>query len=252
MPAPITYSASDIITDALQKLGVYSSVESVTDADMARCLKILNDMLDGWQNEFMFLFSLTAVPVTLQNGAISYTIGPPGAPANIQTGRPTAIQTGPGAASVVDGATTYPVNVISGLEWSAISASPIQGIPDTLYYDAQYPVGVLNVSPTPNKNGLVLTFYKQVPFYSFADYSTKYAFSQGSADALKTNLAVSAKPYFASAQIDPLIPAQATKGKEFLRTTGVTSRAMLKRAPNPIGKPGGVGSVTSGGQVGVG
>ena len=84
-----------------------------------------------------------------------------------------------------------------------------------------------------------MTFYGLFPFTLFATTATTAAFSQGTADALKTNLAVNLKPYFASAQIDPVIVEKAELSKEFLRTTGVLSRAMLKRSPSQIGKPAG-------------
>lgn len=238
MTTPLVFKASDIITDALQKLGVYAPGEAVSDADMTRGLTCLNDMLDQWQNEYVFVYSLATLTMNLVNGSASYTIGPPGSYATIVSGRPNKIQAGPGAASVVSGGTTYPVNVVSRLQWSAIqSVDPGPGVPDTLFYDPQYPVGVLNVAPTPNANGMVMTFYSLVPFTLFALQSASAAFFQGTVDALKGNLAIVMKPYFTAAQIDPVVVAMAQSSKEYLRTQGVTSRAMLKRSPSPIGKP---------------
>lgn len=241
MTTPATFKASDIITDVLQKLGVYSEAESVSSADMQRGLVVLNDMLDQWQNEAVFVYSLTTLTLALSNGVPSYTIGPPGSVATLTSGRPSRIQSGPGSASIADGANTYPVNGVTAIEWSGIqSINPGGGVPDTLFYDAQYPVGVLNVSPTPNKNGLVMTFYALVPFYLYANSGTQTAsFSQGTVDTLKDNLAVNLKPYFATAQLDPIIAARSEVSKEFLRTTGSTSRARIKRAPSLIGKPSG-------------
>lgn len=237
MTAPQTYSATDIITDVLQKLGIYAPGESVAASDMVRGFTTLNDMLDQWQNEYLFVFSLTTTTLTLQNQAGAYTIGPTGSATNIPTGRPNKIQMGAGAASVTIGSVTTPVNVVSQLEWSAIqSVDPGVGVPDTLFYDPQYPAGVLNVAPTPNA-AMALSFYQLVPFTSFPNLNTAYAFSQGTADALKCNLAVCAKPYFNNAQIDPAVVVRSETSKEFLRTTGVTSRAMLKRSPSPVGKP---------------
>lgn len=237
MTAPLTFTANLIITDALQKLGIYAPAEQVSDADMARGLVVLNDMLDQWQNESVFIYSLTTTALNLQATAASYTIGPPGTMANIATGRPNKIQQGPGAASVLAAGTTYNVNVISALEWSCIqSIAPASGIPDTLFYDPQYPVGVLNVSPTPNA-AMVLTFYQLIAFTSFATSATSAAFAQGTVDALKNNLAVNLKPYFSSAQLDPVIVARSETSKEFLRTQSVVSRAMLKRAVSPVAKP---------------
>lgn len=237
MTAPQTFSATDIGTDALQKLGIYAPGEAIAASDIQRTFTVLNDMLDQWQNEYVFVFSLTGTTLTLQVTAASYTIGPIGSVTNIATGRPNKIQMGPGAASVTVGSTTYPVTVVSQLEWASIQTiDPGSGIPDTLFYDPQYPAGVLNVSPTPDRAG-ALTFYQLAAFTSFPNLNTAFAFSQGTADALKCNLAVAAKPYFTGAQIDQAVAVKAEMSKEFLRTTGVTSRAMLKRSPSPVGKP---------------
>lgn len=237
MAAPLIFKAADIITDALQKIGVYAPGDNITDADMSRGLIVLNDMIDQWQNEPVFIYALTTLTLTLATGAQSYTIGPPGTVANITSGRPTKIQSGPGMASVTFGSNTYQVNVVSEIEWYGVEAkNPPPGIPDTLFYDPQYPVGVLNVAPIPNAI-MALTFYQLSPFSSFASYATQASFSQGTVKALKSNLALFAKPYFTGAQLDPAVAMEAETSKEFLRTSGTTSRARLKRAPSQIGKP---------------
>ena len=238
MTTPIVYKASDIITDTLQDMGVYAPGENISDADMSRGLTVLNDMLDQWQNEGLFIFSLTPQTLNLANQVPTYSIGPVNSPSTIANGRPSRIQSGPGAASVTFNATTYPVNVVSRMEFDAIQGvDPGGGVPDTLYYDPQSPVGILNTAPTPNANGMVMTFYSLTPFYSFSAYTTSAAFSQGTTDALKSNLSINLKPYFATAQLDPIIGARAVVGKEFLRTSNIITRAKLKSVPSPVGKP---------------
>ncbi len=240
MTTPATYSANQIIADALEKLGVYAPGETPAIADLNRGLTALNDMLDQWQNESLFISSLTTLTLNLSNGAGTYSIGPSGASANITTGRPPRIQAGPGAGSIAYSGSATPLNVVSQLEWSAIqSRSPINGLPDTMFYDPQYPVGILNFSPTPNAAGMVATFYGFAPFTRFAALSTSAQFSQGTADALKNNLAIYIKPYFGdvSVTIDPIVAARAETTKEFLRMSGVTSRAMVKRSPARVARP---------------
>lgn len=231
MASPLTFKASDIITDTLHEMGVYSPSESISNADMAQGLITLNDMLDQWQNEGVFIFSLTTNTINLGNQVQTYSIGP-------GASRPDRIQSGPGAASVSNSGTITPVKVVSRLEWRAIQGvDPGPGIPDTLYYDPQYPVGIFNVAPIPNIGGLVLSWYALQPFYSFAAFTTQASFSQGTVDAMKSNLAIRLKPYFATAQLDVLIGERAVIGKEFLRTSGITTRAKLKSVPSPVGKP---------------
>lgn len=235
---PLAYTATSVITDALEKLGVYAPGEQIPTADLNRGLSTLNEMIDQWQNEKITLYSLVTQTINLSNGKPVYSIGPKGAVADITTGRPDKIQMGPGAGQVVYSGTTYPLDIVSQLEWSAIqSRNSGGGVPDTLFYDPQYPVGILNFAPSPNQAGMVATFYTQKPFIYFTNLNTSGQFSQGTIDTLQTNLAVSLKPYFSEGQVSQELAGMAQMTKEFLRTTGTKSRAFLKRSPNPVAKP---------------
>ena len=220
------FSALDIITDSLVKLGVYAPGEPISAADSATSLAVLNDMIDAWSNEYVFFYSLTTVTATLTSSKVSYTIGPTGA--DITAPRPARIAYGPNEASNTISAVKTLMNVVSAVEWQAgPSLSVATGTPDTLYYDPQYPLGVLKVSPIPNAGG-TFSFNSWVPLQSFPDLSTTYTLSFGGEEALRSNLAVALKSYFADTQLDQITAIRAVETKKALAYSNVNSRAMLR------------------------
>jgi hypothetical protein len=223
----VSTSAQDLIQDALEMLGIYSPGDSISAADSARTLFILNSMLDEWAGETIFVYQTVALTGPIASGTAQYTIAEAGA--TVTAPRPNRIAYGNGAASVTVGSTTTPVNVVSAIEYQSLSAySPAPGTPDTLYYQPSYPQGLLNLLPTPNAAG-TLTFAAWQPVISFPELSTEVTFAVGGLDAVRDNLAVAAKTYFRDAQIDPLILQRAAEAKDFLRYQGINSRATMGR-----------------------
>jgi len=222
--------AQDLIVNAFVLIGVYSPVQTLTSTDANYGLSQLNTIIDEWQEENLFCQQLIARTLTISNGKSSYTIGPNGSPSLVAP-RPNAIEMGPSEASVTISATTSPVNVVPAIEWEMIqSINPGVGTPDTLYYDPQYPLGVLNLAPTPNAAGTV-SFNAMQVLNSFADLaSTSYLLAQGVQNALQSNLALSLMPSYAGTrQPSPRLMADAAEGKDFLRYGNIVSRAMLNR-----------------------
>jgi hypothetical protein len=214
-------SALDIITDALNRLGVYSPGEPLTSADSSLALTLLYDMVDEWVNDNIYLYELVPTVIPLVIGKSAYTL----------TSRPPRLRMGPGQAALTIGATVTDLNVVSQIEWIAIvNGYPTQGTPETLFYDPQYPFGVVNVNPTPSAIGTV-TINGWQPLPLFTVLSTQYAMAEGVEEALKTNLAVRAKPYFVKAEtpLDPAIVALAGDSKTTLRQYSMISRAMQRR-----------------------
>lgn len=208
----MTYTARDIIQDALEMLGVYAAGEIMSDADAQRGLSCLNAMVDSWSNESLTCYANLEQSGTLVPGQQYYTIGPGAADFNMQ--RPIAITVGPGAARITDtNGNQYDMEVIQQDRWNLIGAPyTTSDIPDTLFYNPQYPIGILGVFPVPII-GYTMTWDSRLQISDFASLLTPMSLPPGYYMALTTNLAVFAKPYFASAQIDPLVIAQAMNSK---------------------------------------
>jgi hypothetical protein len=213
-------TALNLITDALTKLGIYAQGEPISAPDETQSLITLNDMIDEWANDNLYVYQVTPVEVDLTSGIDSYSLA----------SRYPRLETGPGRATCTISSVESEVNIVSAIEWNVIySLYTGEGTPDTLFYDPQYPVGIVNVRPIPNKTGTLNFNAWFDPLVAFADGAEEVTLAEGADEALKTNLAVALKPYFTTAQLDPSIIAAAAASKTALRQYSMTSRAMIQR-----------------------
>jgi len=194
-------TARDIIQDSLERLGVYAPGETMGDADAERGLTVLNDMLDSWSNESLTTFEILEQTGALQVGVSSYTIGAGGV---FNTTRPIRILDGPGAAYIVDSSQNrYPLNVVPKAYWNQIGLLTVtSNIPDTLYYDNAYPLGIINIFPVPLISYSIY-FDSYLQLVDFANLSTAVSLPPGYIKAMKDVLAVELWPYFKPDGSDP-------------------------------------------------
>lgn len=221
----MTVTALEIVTSALQRVGVYAPGEPLTDADAERGLIVLNDMVDVWAAAYVYIWQLVPLVVNLTVTVASYTLA----------GRPPRILYGPGAASVNIGAVQL-ADVVSALEFTTLfAATTALGVPAKVFYDPQVPNGVVNVSPPPSGSGtLTLSQYQRLP--TFATLTTGYVLSPGSDTALRSNLCISLKAYWTAAKIDETIVETAQGSKKALGLQNLNSRAVpgrIKSAAQP-------------------
>lgn len=202
-------TAQDIVQDSLELLQVYAAGEVVSDADAQRTLSILNDMLDAWSNDSLACYATLEQSVVLTIGKQTYTIGPGG---DINLTRPLQILDGPGTAYVQDAnGNNYPVTVVPQDQWNLLGnrSNLIQSnFPDTLFYDPQFPLGIINIFPSPT-SAYKMFWDSYLQLTTFPSLTTAVSFPPGYKRAIVTNLALTAKPYFKTAQLDPLILAEA-------------------------------------------
>lgn len=137
----------DIITRALRSIQFLGDTEVPSASQANDGLVYFNALLDSWSAGY----GLTAYEVLEQSfqlviGTNSYTIGSGGV---INVARPNSIV----AAYVQDsGKNNFRMKIYTRAQWNAIGNRGNQitsQIPDTLFYDPQYPLGVINIFPTP-------------------------------------------------------------------------------------------------------
>ena len=210
-------TALQIITDALQRLGVYNPTETINSADVATGLSVLNDMLDSWSNESLTTFATTESSGTLVAGQQSYPVGPG---ASFNSLRPLRIPEGPGSARIRDSnQNDFDVTVVTQDIWNTIGAKTnTSQIPDTLFYDPQFPLGIINIYPIPSIN-YTLFWDSYAQFSGFATQQTAVSLPPGYVMALKTNLAVELHPYYLETDINPLIMRSASTSKANVKRT---------------------------------
>lgn len=190
-------TALEIITDALQRIGVYDITGTVSDADAQKGLQLLNDMLDGWSNENLMLYANKEYSFTLTVGTSRYSIGSGG---TINDTRPLNLRMGAGAAFALDSnSNKYGIEVVEQDVWNQIGnsgATVTSNYPDTLFYDPQYPLGYINIFPTPNLAGVVVYFDALLQLTRFSSLSGTLSLPPGYKDALQTNLSIYMAPFY--------------------------------------------------------
>lgn len=137
---------SQLFTRSAKALGYLGRTEVLSAGDANDIQGIFNSMLDSWSNENLLSIVVLERSFTLQVGVASYTIGSGGV---INTTRPLDIS----MAYVQDtGTNNFPMRIQTRDKWNEIGnrgPTITSQIPTDLFYDPQYPLGVINIFPTP-------------------------------------------------------------------------------------------------------
>lgn len=207
-------TARALITEALQMLQVYDPDETLADVDLNTGMSVANDMLDSWSTESLSCFAILEQNFPLVVGKGAYTIGLSGG-ADVALTRPIRLIDGPGAAYLLDSnQNRYGVNVVPRDEWNLIgTTTATSNLPDTLFYDPQMPLGIINIWPIPSI-GYTLYFDSYQQLTEFPDAATSLQFPPGYNFVLKGELAQWLAPYFRSAKpLNPVIIERVRVGK---------------------------------------
>jgi hypothetical protein len=213
-------TGNDFVATALKRLGVLAAGETANANDAQDVLSRLNDLVDSWSLDRLWLFTTVRTTKTLTSGTASYTIGAGGA---INIARPTWIDR---AGLIIDTSASTPTEVrielLTNQRWQGIQQKTLQsGLSTAVFYDHAWSAGLGNVYPWPipsvSTTQLVL-YTPGVAVSAFADLTTDYTFAPGYRRALWSNLAVEIAPEFGKA-VDGATAAIASE-----------SRAAVKRA----------------------
>lgn len=216
-------TALEIIQDAFERMNVYSPGDTLSAADAAKGLLVLNRMMEGWSNEALTCFAISQQSFTLVAGTSRYSIGSGG---TIAQTRPLRILDGPGRAFILDAnGNKYGIEVIPQDQWNEIgnsSSSVTSDYPDTLFYDPQYPLGYLNFFPTPLLS-VVAYWESYLQFSSFSSLSGTVSLPPGYEDAMSTNLTLYLWPYYKpdNSVPSPLLTEIASSAKAKIKRTNL-------------------------------
>lgn len=214
-------SARELIQDSLEILRLYAPGEDASAPDMARGLSVLNDMNDSWSNESLACFVWLTQTFTLIGNKNKYTVGPDPT-ADIVGPRPLRISSAVGAAYLLDhNGNRYLMDVVDQLKWNwRTTAVANSNLPDTLFYDAQMPLGVINIWPTPN-TGFTCSFLSYSQLSGWPTLDTEVELPPGYKRSYTTNLAIELKAYFKDAQLDETVVLRARESKAAIKRTNM-------------------------------
>lgn len=196
-------TAGQLVLNAYQMIGYYATNEQMNGPDGQLGLQQLVNMLDSWSNESLMCFAILEQSVTLTVGKSRYTIGL-GIGADINLQRPIRLIEGPGSAYLQDfNLNNYEVDVVTREQWNQIAnrgGTITSNIPDTLFYDPQMPMGVINIWPTPTL-GYTLFFDSYQQFGDPLNLSQVLTLPPGYALAIESNLALLLGPFVKNANV---------------------------------------------------
>lgn len=134
----------NVLTRSMKALKTIGASETPSAADATDSMEVFNAMLDSWNGEGLTSYQTLEQSHTLVVGTSQYTIGSGG---TINTTRPIDIV----QAYIQDSSNLrYLMRIIPRDKWNQIGQLTITSqIPNTLFYDPQFPLGVINVFPQP-------------------------------------------------------------------------------------------------------
>jgi hypothetical protein len=139
-------TTNDIITRSMKALQALGGTETPSAAEANDALVAFNMMLDSWSTEDLCAYEVEENSFTLTPGTQSYTIGIGGV---INVGRPLDIT----QAYLRDtNNNNYLMRIVERDRWNMIGnrgSTITSQIPSTMFYDKQYPLGIINIWPTP-------------------------------------------------------------------------------------------------------
>lgn len=128
----------DIITEALEQLGVLAEGESPNANQLTSCARTLNMLIKYWQADGFNIFALANQTIDLTAGTVSYTLSP----------RPMMIMN---AVRVDSDGIETPLDLLNRNDYIELTDKDSTGAPVSIYYDPQ--VGTNNkmyIWPVPN------------------------------------------------------------------------------------------------------
>ena len=167
----------DVITSALQELGIIAAGEDAPAEDTTYGLSSLNDLLDQWAAERLQIYARTRTTWSIVASTRDYTVGTGG---DVNIARPVYIDD----VQFEDQSPTDPVEYrLSKLTDDAWARVPIKtlesALPTSWYYNPTFPLGALSFWPTPTSTTLYGVIYHPTAVTEFSSLDTAISLPPG-------------------------------------------------------------------------
>lgn len=194
--------ANTIIKSALRKLLVTPSGGTPTASQYADGLEALNDFVRYLSASASTIYEDTLEEIAIAFGTQSFTLGGTG---DYVTGKPVEIL----YASIKDGDTEYPLDIIDDRIYQNVQDKSETGMPEYLYFRNTIPNSTLYFDVTTDKAyTLILSSNKELT--EFPDGTTDVALPSYYETCFKQNLPIVLAPEFGAAnRVTPIMLAMA-------------------------------------------
>jgi hypothetical protein len=185
---------------------ILGAADPMDGNDASDALITLNQMLDSWQAERLFAYSIAERTHTLTAGVGSYTVGPSGV---INIPRPVRIEY-----AFTRDSTNYdrPLSIVPYEVYSQLAIkSQGNNFPSLLYYSPNFPIGTITLWELPS-SGLTLRFGAWQPLTEFATLDESVALPPGYELAITLSVAEMLSPEYGKA-VSPDLARNAQKAR---------------------------------------
>lgn len=226
----------DLVTWALQDIGVLAAGEIATADDALEGLAGLNALVDQLAAERLAVYTITRTVWTIAASTQNYTVG---TGATVSVARPA--QAEEVKANYYDSAestvTELPLSRFTDDEWRGlVQKGTTATAPSAFYYAPTYPTGTISLWPVPTVSGLRGVLYAPEPVSEFAGLNTEVALPPGYRRMLRKNLAVELAPMFDKA-ISPELARAAAHSMSVVKRANVRMNELS--LDDTLGREGG-------------
>ncbi len=202
-----TRTVRDLLTRSLRIATVLGGVDQIDPNDADDALLSLNQMLDAWQAERLYAYTIDQFTLALTPGVTTYTIGPAG---NIAMPiRPEKIEW---AFTRDTQNLDRTLQIVPREVYQTIALKSLGNtFPTVLFYEPQFPVGQLYLWPAPPAS---LTLYVGVweVLTEYPDLNTVVALPPGYEDAIVYSMAERIAPEYGE-PADPQVIRMAAQAR---------------------------------------
>lgn len=198
-------TATEFIKSSLSMLGVLALGEQVDGEVAADALRILNNMIDSWTLDRLYIVTVQDHTLSVSPGTSSVTIGPG---QQIDVARPVKLED---RAFFRFTNLDYPMQQMDLQQYNEITIKSLSTTyPSYYYYDANFPTGTIKFWPVPVQT-CELHLPLQVQLQEFADLTTDYAFPPGYNRLITLGLALELAPNYRPVSADLMRNYQAAR-----------------------------------------
>lgn len=232
-----TTTALDIVTKALQDLGVYAPGDAIPPEDAQDCFDRLNEFVSDLANQRMSIFATARTTKALVAGIGSYTVGPG---ADIDIPFPQWIVY---AGVILDRnavpPTEMPIETLTVQGYAAIRIKQLaNALPLAIYYDHNFQNGIgrIYLYPIPNVGNTDLVIYTPTQLSEFVDPTTSYDLPNGYARMLHYNLAVDIATMFGK-EVSPSLQNRASTSLADIKRVNANQTQVVLRVDAALIRP---------------
>lgn len=160
-------TGQDLVYGALRQISSVTPGEPIEGTEASNALTVLNRLLAAFSMEWGLINVITKESFPTVVGQTSYTIGLTG---NFNTVRPDTIFNQWLYDSV--SAIRYPLKMLADNQYNSIPLNTIESIPKAIYYDPQYPLGIIYMYPTSGLTTYQLNLESYKPMAQFSSLTS--------------------------------------------------------------------------------